>query len=78
MPSEDYNRCFDVETFESRDQQRILLFNHHNGELVVLVDQSADLWQKLDGRISQEISPEDKLLLESLYRRGFVDRGKSK
>jgi hypothetical protein len=74
----EYRRCSDVDTFESRDQQRLLLFNHRTGELMLLVHRSADVWRKLDNRTLSATSSEDHLVLESLYRRGFIERGKSK
>jgi hypothetical protein len=71
-----YGRCSSVDAFESHDQQRLLLFHRRTGELMLLVDRSADLWRRLDERPELDLSGEDYLVLESLYRRGFVERGR--
>jgi hypothetical protein len=68
----EYKRRKDVETFESLDGRRILLFNRCTGELMLLVSRSVDLWRGLEGGRQTELIKDDNLVLESLYRRGFV------
>ncbi len=62
-----------VDTFESRDRQRLLIFSRRTGELMLLVNRSADLWRTLNGESPLEPAPADRLVLESLRRRGFVE-----
>lgn len=73
MNNPEYNRCGGVDTFESRDRQRILIFNRRTGELMMLVSRSADLWRSLGTTEETDLAPADHLVLESLRRRGFIE-----
>jgi hypothetical protein len=68
-----YRRVSSVDVFESGDGRRLLVFGRRTGELMVLVDRSADLWRALAGAAPLDAGPDDRLVLESWRRRGFVE-----
>jgi hypothetical protein len=74
-----YHHSRNVDSFESQDRQRLLLFKRDTGELLLLLDRSAELWRALNEGELSDLNPEDYLILESFFRKGFVEpREKSK
>lgn len=62
----------DVDVFESADAQRLVLFQRQTGELMLLVGRSVELWRALAQGAEIDHNAEDRLLLGTLRRRGFV------
>lgn len=62
----------DVDVFQSVDEQRLVLFQRQTGELMLLVGRSVELWRALAQGTETAHNAEDRLLLGTWRRRGFV------